>query len=257
LPPSELPILTARSTPYRLPRHPGAGRRVAATLPFSDTTAFASAIRGADRASTAQPHLARVACTADQLVDLTAQVAHTGVAGLRVVVEVGAVPQVDPQTVRKLAVAGVAALEIAGTVTVDLPALPHWIELNKAALRYGLPLAWSGRLPAQVDDQLLHLVPARDQPEWLRRWRYGMFGWRRGPGFALVADARGDLRQLTLALPALTEMFGPHLDRPAPASDVDVSTLTELAAARLAMVVEDRAVWLPYRTRRWPVSSLL
>ena len=154
-----------------------------------------------------------------------------------------------------LAAAGVAALDIAGTTAVDAAALPAWIELNKAALRHGLPLAWSGQLPAAVRQQLLHLVPARDQPDWRRRWSYGMLGWRKGPDFAYVVDSRSGVRQFTLALPVLAGLFGPDLDQPARVADADRETLDELTAAGLALAAGEASVWLPYRTSRWPVSS--
>ena len=107
--------------------------------------------------------------------------------------------------------------DIAGTTAVDAPTswLVAWIELNKAALRHGLPLAWSGQLPAAVRQQLVHLVPARDQPDWRRRWSYGMLGWRKGPDFAYVVDSRSGVRESTLALPVLAGLLR---TRPRPAS---------------------------------------
>jgi hypothetical protein len=230
---------------------------VAPALPLSDTAAVLSAFGGVDRSSARRPHAATVHCRSDELPDLAEDLARTGTAGLRLVVRIDSIPRAGAATVAHLATAAVATLSISGPVAIDVARLPEWIELNKAALRHGLPLAWSGHVPAQTRDQLVHLVPARDQAEWRKVWRYGMLGWRRGPGFAAVVDARTDVRQITVDLSVVTDVFGPELDCPAHVPDVDVNLLAELVGSRLVMVVRDRAVWLPYRTCRWPVSPLL
>jgi Family of unknown function (DUF5825) len=255
LPASELLVLGHQPRPYRLPRRPGAGRVVAPALPFSDTAAVRSAVGGGLRASAIHPQLVTVSCGRSELAGLADRLAQTGVGGLRLVVQVDGVPAVTPAHVRALATAGVAALDIAGDTTVDAAALPTWIELNKAALGHGLPLAWSGLLPAAVSRQLAHLVPARNQPDWQRRWRYAMLGWRKGPSFATVLDSRTDARQLTVALPVVTDLFGPDLDQPVGTADADPEILTELTEAGLVLIADGAAVWLPYRIRRWPVSS--
>ena len=255
MPASELMVLGDKPRPYRLPRQSGAGRVVAPALPFSDTAAVRSAAGGAGPAAAVQPQLVTVSCDRTELAGLVGQLAQTGVAGLRLVVRVNGVPVITPGHVRALAAAGVAALDIAGDTTVDDAVLLAWIELNKAALEYGLPLAWSGRLPAAVRHQLAHLVPARNQPDWQRRWRYAMFGWRKGPSFAAVLDSRADARQLTVDLPVVTDLFGSDLDQSASVADADQETIAELTEAGLALIVGDAAVWLPYRIRRWPVSS--
>lgn len=248
-------MLGHKPRPYRLPRQPGAGRAVAPAMPFSDTAAVRSAVGGGLRASAVHPQLVTVCCDRSELAGLADRLAQTGVGGLRLVVQVNGVPTVTPAHVRALATVGVAALDIAGDAAIDAAALPTWIELNKAALEYGLPLAWSGRLPAAVRHQLAHLVPARDQPDWQRRWRYAMLGWRKGPSFAAVLDSRADARQLIVALPVVTDLFGPNLDQPVGVADADPETLAELTEADLVLIADGAAVWLPYRIRRWPVSA--
>jgi Family of unknown function (DUF5825) len=248
-------VLGRKQRPYRLPRQPGAGRVVAPPLPFSDTGAARSAAANGMRTSAAQPQLVTVSCDRSELAEFAATIAQTGVGGLRLVVQVNGAPAVTPAQVRALATAGVAALEITGDTTVDAVALPAWIELNKAALEYGLPLAWSGRLPAAMNHQLAHLVPARNQPDWQRRWRYAMLGWRRGPSFAAVLDSRADARQLIVDLPVVTDLFGPDLNQPIGAADADPETLAELTEVGLVLIAGGAAVWLPYRIRRWPVNS--
>ncbi len=255
MPASEILVLEHKPRPYRLPRRPGTGRAVAPALPFSDTTAVRFAVGNGLRASAVHPQLVTVSCGRSELAGLAGRLAQTGVGGLRLVIQVNGIPAVTHAQVRALAAAGVAALEITGDTSVDAAALPAWIELNKAALVCGLPLAWSGRLPAAVRHQLAHLVPARNQPDWRRRWRYAMLGWRRGPSFAAVIDSREGARQLTVALPVVTDLFGPDLDRPASVANADPEILAELTEAGLALIADGAAVWLPYRLRRWPVNS--
>lgn len=255
MPASEILVLGHKQRPYRLPRQPGAGRVVAPALPFSDTAAARSAAADGRPASAVKPQLVTVSCDPSELAEFAARIAQTGVAGLRLVVQVNGAPAVTPDHVRALATAGVAALEVTEDITVDAADLPAWIELNKAALEYGLPLTWSGRLPAAMNHQLAHLVPARNQPDWQRRWRYAMLGWRRGPSFAAVLDSRAEARQLIVDLPVVTDLFGPDLDQPIGAADADPETLAELTEAGLVLVAGGAAVWLPYRLRRWPVNS--
>lgn len=254
MPASEILVLGSKPGPYRLPRQPGSGRAVAPALPFCDTSAVRSAV-SCGQPPAGLPQLVTVACDRSELAGLAGRLAESGVCGLRLVIQVNGIPAITSADVRALATAGVAALDVAGDTTVDDAALPGWIELNKAALTYGLPLAWSGRLPGALHQRLAHLVPAGNQPDWRRRWRYAMFGWRRGPSFAAVLDSRADARQLTVDLPAVTGLFGPDLDRPVLVADADKETLAELAEADLALVAGGAAVWLPYRIRRWPVSS--
>lgn len=255
MPASELLVLGRKQRPYRLPRQPGAGRVVSPALPFSDTAAVRSAAASGMRGSAAQPQLVTVSCDQSELAEFAARIAQTGVGGLRLVVQVNGAPAVTPAHVRALATAGVAALEISEDTTIDAAALPAWIEMNKAALEYALPLAWSGRLPAAMNHQLAHLVPARNQPDWQRRWRYAMLGWRRGPSFAAVLDSRAGARQLIVDLPVVTDLFGPGLNQPIGAADADPETLAELTEAGLVLTAGGAAVWLPYRIRRWPVNS--
>lgn len=262
MPRSESPPVT-RPASHRFPRR--AGRRDAPSLPFSDPAAVLDALRTVTGPVVRDGHVVTVACGRHELSGLAARLsgaglaarpAGAGVAGLRVVIRVAGVPDAGPRDVAALAAAGVAAVELAGETVVDDAVLPEWIELNKAALRYRLPMAWSGRLPGRVGDRLVHLVPARDQPDWRRRWRYGMLGWRLGPGFCNVVDARDEVRQLTISLPVVADLFGPGLDRPVPVDHADPGIVEELAGAGLVMTIGDRVVWLPYRIRSWPVSAL-
>lgn len=248
----ELPV-------YRLPRTPGAGRVVAPALPFSDTATVLDNVRAlADAAAGPSPQSLTLSCSPGRLPALAGRLAVTGVGDLRVTVRLDAEPgaAVTPRVVAQLASAAVAGLEIGPELAPADEVLAEWFELGKACLSHGVPLHWRGRLASAVLDHWAHLPPAGNQPEGRRRWRYGQLGWRRGPGFAVVTDSRGDdIRHRRIRLTSLAPLFGDGLDQPA--SDVPPRTLEAMLKAGLVAVFAGRAVWLPYRLRRWPPDTLL
>lgn len=252
----ELPVVG--SPYYRLPRERGGGLAVAPGMPFTDVDAVLAAVNAAGEVATGPgPQHLTVHCRPGAVSALAARLAETGAGDLRVVIRLDTVPgaAIGPSTVRRLVHGGVAALEIGDDVQPAEHELADWFELGKACLCYGLPLLWTGSLPLDAVPHWGHLPPPGNQPEWRRRWRYGSLGWRRGPGFAAVIDSRGaDIRQRRVRLAALTPMFGERLDRPVPVSGTEQDALV---AAGLAAVFAGRAVWLPYRLRRWPPNTLL
>ena len=152
---------------------------------------------------------------------------------------------VTATTVHHLAHARVARLEI--TEPVDVFTTIAWFETAKAAATLGLPLIWSGNLPAEVRRHASHLPAPRDDERWQSDWRYGMLGWRRGPGFAEVLDRRFSSslghRRTLIDLAAITGIFGESLDCPS----IFSGTAAELVEAGLAMSFQSEVVWLPYR----------
>lgn len=245
--------------PYRHSRTPGAARTVAPSVPFSDTATVLDAIGDVGLARhPAGSHDLHVDCETADLERLASTLIRTGTAGMRTVVRIADLPDamVGPAVVRGLAQAGVAAIEVREPIRAGAP-LVDFIELAKAALAYGVPLVWSGTLPASEHGALVHLVPARNDTVWRERWRYAMLTWRRGPGFTLIDDVRDPHRRrsLTLALPMLTALFGELLDHPADVGAVEPSLRAELTAERLIAVLDSRAVWLPHRLLRGPVNA--
>jgi Family of unknown function (DUF5825) len=244
---------------YRLPRAPGSGRVVAPPLPFSDTAAVLEGVRAiADAVTWPAPQSLTLSCSPGRLPALAGRLASTGVGDLRVIVRLDAEPgaAVTPRVVAQLASATVAGLEIGPELSPAEAELADWFELGKACLSHGVPLLWRGSLAPAVLDHWAHLPPARNQPEWQHRWRYGQLGWRRGPGFAAVTDSRGDdIRHRRIRLTSLTPLFGDGLDQPA--SAIPHGTREALVNAGLAAVFAGRTVWLPYRLRRWPPDTLL
>ncbi len=258
--PPELRLLAApRPSHFRLPRTPGSGRTVAPAVPFVPPSPVLSVARSVG-AVTYEPGTARlsVRCPETGVAALAARWADTGLAGWRVTVEIDGWPgpAVSARTVRELADLGVAALVVVGDGPTGAE-LPDWFELGKAALAYDLPVHWTGRLPAGAAAAAVHLTPPRNDPSWRADWRFGLLTWRRGPGFVRVEDARDmSARQhLVMDLGILAETFGAGLDRHAAVSDIDPVVLADLVDAEVVAVFADRAVWLPYRLRRWPVTS--
>lgn len=187
-----------------------------------------------------------------RLVDLFAmRLSHIGNAGLRITVRT---PRpVTATTVYNLATARVSRLEI--TDPVDQMTVIPWFETAKAAATLGMPLIWRGSLPVGVRRHARHLPPPSDDDRSDDRsqdgWRYGLLGWRRGPGFAEVLDRRRGNRRTLVDLDVLTGMFGEGLDR----SSFFSGTASELVDAGLAMSFRDEVVWLPYRLRACPATA--
>jgi len=228
-------------------------------MPFADPDPLLAALREIGPVTYDPPSKrAVVAITPDRVGRVRAALAGSDVPGIALTVEIDEWPgtELTGGDVRALADGGVAQLKVTGGGPAE-SALPDWFELAKASLAHGLPLRWTGRLPDTARGHARHLTPPRDDVDWRSAWRYGMLVWRRGPGFALVEDAHDpDARQqYTLDLALLQQLFGPDLDRHAPASDLDPVLLGQLADLALVAVFAGRAVWLPYRLRRWPVST--
>ncbi|WP_334520329.1 DUF5825 family protein [Micromonospora psammae] len=229
-------------------------------MPFAESEPVLAALRGTGhvRHDPAKKR-AVVRIGPDETGHVLAAFPASGVAGLGVTIELDAWPgaKLAPRDVRALADAGVVMLKVDGGALTE-HALPDWFELGKAALAHGLPLHWAGGVPSVAREHARHLTPPRDDPALRSSWRYGMLAWRRGPGFALVEDARDSANRLQYAmdLTALQSLFGEALDRHIPQSIVDPALLDQLVDMRLVAQLAGRAVWLPYRMRRWPVAPL-
>ncbi len=218
--------------------------------PFSEPEAvYAVARMFGEVVAGPRMHELTVQCDVTMLTEFAWLLRGTGVAGLRVVVRTnGCVPIV---AVRDLARAGVARLQLDGHRDLSEEELPAWFEMGKAAVAFGLPLRWTGSLPRRARPPARHLPPPGNDPAWCRDWKFGMLGWRRGPGFVEVLDCRDGMAQITIEAQTLTPMFGRGLDRPSSLDD-PVDALVE---AGLVAVFAGRAVWLPYRLRSWPVNG--
>ncbi|HZM77197.1 MAG TPA: DUF5825 family protein [Candidatus Limnocylindrales bacterium] len=220
---------------------------MSATAPFTDTSTVIALATEHGQCDRPSPFTFTVTVQC-RLVDLFAlRLSHIGCAGLRVTVRT---PRpVTATTVYHLAHARVVRLEI--TDPVDAFTTVAWFETAKAAATLGLPLIWSGSLPVNVRRHARHLPPPSDDDRWQSGWRYGLLGWRRGPGFAEVLDRRRGNRRTVVDLAALTGIFGEGLDCPS----VFSGTVKELVDAGFAMSYQGEVVWLPYRLRAWPATA--
>jgi hypothetical protein len=127
----------------------------------------------------------------------------------------------------------------------------------------GFAVDWRVRLPEQygANWQLLsHLYPPSQtlpDPDVQRTWQsnYHFFKcvYRRGPGFIQVRDRRpGSLRRMTIkdasARQAVDRLLGG-----ADVRELPTGILSGLTKAGLVGVLGERAWWLPYRARNWPL----
>ena len=255
-PPRPLPLA---QSPYRLPRTAGSGRVTAPTLPFSDPESVLAALGAVGSVTSGRaPHEIAVECPTTRLGTLGRVLEDVGTAGLAVCVRIPTVPAAadGPSVVRALAAARVVSLDVLEPVAVSGVTATDWIETAKACLSFGVPLRWSGTVDPDLAAETAHLVPARAAAEWRRGWRYGALVWRRGPGFLLVSDARdpGARKSHTIDLAALSDAFGPDLDRPAERTADAKALIEELAGAGLVAQLPVGTSWLPYRLRRPPIS---
>lgn len=226
-------------------------RLEARRAPFSETSdVFAIARAFGEVIAGPRVHEITVQCDVSMLTEFAWLLRDAGVAGLRVAVRAnGCVPV---GAVRDLAHAGVTQLEIDGHRDLREAQLPEWFEMAKATIAFGLSLRWTGSLPSWARPHARHLPPPDNDATWRRDWKFGMLGWRRGPGFAEVLDCRDGMSQLTIDLGTLIPLFGRGLDR---SSMVDGPAIGALQEAGLVEVFAGRAVWLPYRLRVWPVNG--
>lgn len=133
---------------------------------------------------------------------------------------------------------------------------------------HGVVVDWRVRVDGAAGawSSLSHLYPptelfgtSEDTPA-LGRWR-DLFHlcrcvYRVGPEFVQVRDRRtGELNRLTIDDPQYLEA----VDRLLPGASEDVippAILGDLAAENLLWRLGGRAVWLPYRVRRWPWPAM-
>ena len=132
------------------------------------------------------------------------------------------------------------------------------------ALAAGITVEWTVCDPGPVRaDALMHLPPPAAFPGFeheLERWRdftFGVFYWRRGPGFVIVQDVRPgfDAAQYCIddeaCLAAFTELQQPVLA--AHARRTHGEALEMLASAAMLLEVGGWVMALPYRIVTWPI----
>ncbi|TDP89929.1 DUF5825 family protein [Labedaea rhizosphaerae] len=155
-----------------------------------------------------------------------------------------------------LACVPVAGVRLAPPVDFDrLPGdvLVQIVALLRECSSIGVRVTWS--LVSGPDKALDHLPAPEGRPRWRSANTFGLFYFRRGPGFLSVVDRRPEsIGRTTVAEPALLDAFHPTLDGCAWDGSAAVRRLVELG---LVMRFGDHCVALPVHMRTWPIGAAL
>lgn len=154
-----------------------------------------------------------------------------------------------------------ASVPVAGvqlTHPVDFARLPdHAIVRVIALLRecssIGARVTWS--LVSGPQKALDHLPAPEGRPRWRSASTFGLFYFRRGPGFLSVVDRRAEsIGRTTVAEPTMVDAFRQALDGCAWDGSAALRRLVQLG---LVMRFGDHCVALPVHMRTWPIGAAL
>lgn len=88
---------------------------------------------------------------------------------------------------------------------------------------------------------------------WRERFRFGSLYWRAGPGFILISDTRGAIRnEFKLKAPGLVQTFL-ALARGAVQNESGLRHSHALRQEGLVFESDGWTIGLPYRMRSWPI----
>ncbi|MGN9914127.1 DUF5825 family protein [Phytohabitans sp. LJ34] len=148
------------------------------------------------------------------------------------------------------------------------PATGRALALIRELTSYAIVVDWRLHLGGHVElwRQLCHLYPpsAVLDPRgleihrgWSGRHFIGQCVYRRGPGFVQVRDRRfkGLEKIITIDETEHLEAIRLLLDC-AETSTVPSQALADFVGEDLVLHVGDRALWLPYLIRRWPIPAM-
>ena len=141
---------------------------------------------------------------------------------------------------------------------VDFSRLPGDVLVRVLALlrecsSIGVRVTWS--LVSGPDKAIDHLPAPEDRPGWRSAKTFGLFYFRRGPGFLSVVDRRPEsIGRTTVAEPTLLDAFRTTLDGCAWNGSAALGRLVELG---LVMRCGDHCVALPVHMRTWPIGAAL
>jgi hypothetical protein len=165
---------------------------------------------------------------------------------------------------------GVRFVDVDGVIDLDdgnpanLPALFLVRELTAA----GVVTRWRlrSRSPVLARQLLGHLYPpaalmsggsgaAPELARWRSAYQFCLCVHRKGPGFVQVRDRRrGVLARITVTRPEHLRAID-VLTTGASRDAVPAQVLSDFCGAGLVQDVGEQVWWLPYRVRRWPVTS--
>jgi hypothetical protein len=165
---------------------------------------------------------------------------------------------------------GVRFVDVDGVVDLDDgdPASLRALLLVRELTAAGVVTRWRLRSqsPSATRQLLGHLYPpvallpggsaaAAELARWRSAYQFCLCVHRKGPGFVQVRDRRGGvLARITVTRPEHLRAIdvlaaGAHRDA------VPAQVLSDFRGAALVGEIGDRVWWLPYRVRRWPVTS--
>jgi hypothetical protein len=171
---------------------------------------------------------------------------------------------ISPDACAGLFEEGVRRVAFKDPVDLGSPAALDALILVRELTGFGFAVDWQVRLPNAYDANwrlLSHLFPpSRTQPDpevqrtWRRDYHFFKCVYRRGPGFLQIRDRRtGSLRKMTIKDPGARRVVD-RLVAGAPVRELPSGVLNGLTKAGLVGVLGERAWWLPYRARGWPLS---
>lgn len=142
------------------------------------------------------------------------------------------------------------------------------LALIRELTSYAIVVDWRLHLGGHVDlwRHLCHFYPPSavldpGGSEILRTWSarhfIGQCVYRRGPGFVQVRDRRSKSLEkiVTIDEPDYLEAIQLLL-KGAETAAVSSQALADFASEDLVLHVGDRALWLPYLIRRWPIPAM-
>jgi hypothetical protein len=146
--------------------------------------------------------------------------------------------------------------------TVDLAALPSQtivrvIALLRECSSIGAQVSWSLALGADDLDLIPRLdhLPAPASHAWRSSNTFGLFYFRRGPGFLSVVDRRSEsIGRTTVADPVMMDVFRQTLDGCAWPDSAAARRLVDLG---LVLRLDEHCVALPVHMRSWPIGAAL
>lgn len=159
------------------------------------------------------------------------------------------------------------AVGVVETIPVirDSDELASALPILSAACSIGVEVDWwLSSISGVPVNSLAHLPPPAsvggrgDMPDllrWKSTWRYGLFYYRRGPGFVQIRDRRpGQDRRIILDNPNEVNAFEGLAERSQPMEQALLATF--LAADIIWESPDGTTCALPYRIRTWPTPYM-
>jgi hypothetical protein len=141
----------------------------------------------------------------------------------------------------------------------------RWLELIRDFTSCGVQVRWGAQhVDPDILPKLRHLAPPQvieSAAESVRAWReshfFGMFYWRRGPGFATLVDKRDpELGSEFVLDDRHTYAVFSQARQTSPRSaleEINTEALERLESENIVLTLSGWSLTLPYRMTHWPV----